>query len=52
MRVVRSFGCGSAFIRSNKEAANSSTMTFTLFATRHFPKCRSARRNGYLHRLA
>jgi hypothetical protein len=34
----------------NKEAADS--MTFTLFALRHFPKSRSGWRNGTKHSLS
>jgi len=44
-----SFGAGSASVYYNQEAANSSTMTFTLSA-RHFPN-RSRWRNG-VYRLS
>jgi len=50
--AARGFGAGNALVEGNKEAANSS-MTYTLLdPTRHFPKCRSGWRNGYLHRLS
>jgi hypothetical protein len=47
---VSNFGAASASLLVTKEAANSSTMTFTL-STRHFPN-RSGWRNGALHRLS
>lgn len=47
------FGSASASVMDNKEAANSSNMTYTLFdSSRHFPKMRSGWRNGILHRLS
>ena len=47
---VSHFGAASASFHGNKEAANSSTMTFTL-SPRHFPN-RSGWRNGVLYRLS
>jgi hypothetical protein len=49
---VDHFGSGSAPFSGNKEAAHSD-MTFTLFKfLRRFPKCRSQRLNGIMHRLS
>jgi hypothetical protein len=49
---LSSFGAASASVRGNKEAANSSNMTFTrIDSPRHYPN-RSGRRNGTLHRLS
>jgi hypothetical protein len=49
---LSSFGAASASVRGNKEAANSSNMTFTrIDSPRHYPN-RSGRRNGPLHRLS
>jgi hypothetical protein len=49
---LESFGAANASILSNKEAANSSNMTFTLFETpRHYPN-RSGWRNGAFYCLS
>jgi hypothetical protein len=45
------FGSASAPSTDNKEAANPA-MTFTLFSIQHFPKYRSALRDGNFHRLS
>jgi hypothetical protein len=46
------FGVASAALTGNKEAANSSNMTYTFFdSPRHYPN-RSGCRNGVLHRLS
>ena len=50
--VTSTFGAASASILHNKEAANSSNMTYTLFdSPRHYPN-RSGCRNGVLYRLS
>jgi hypothetical protein len=49
---VQSFGAANASMLSNKEAAYSSNMTFTLFDTpRHYPN-RSGWRNGAFYCLS
>jgi len=50
--MAESFGSANALVRGNKEAANSSNMTYTLLdSPRHYPN-RSGWRNGVLYRLS
>jgi hypothetical protein len=50
--LVPSFGAANASVIGNKEAANSSNMTFTFIDTPHHYPNRFGRRNGTLHRLS
>ena len=45
------FWFGKCFFSCNQEAVHK-VMTLTLFASKHFPKCRSNLRSGDLHSLS